>query len=213
MKRINMMAVAAILTAVAAFSASACTFYFSYESIEAPVGTTGQVGIRVQKTHGRCTLSSMDEYRIDGEGVQILGVAAWEDLGGGLYETWVQVSLAQEGDGALRISKSCTKEGYEEQLLPIHALAPDDEAAWTAAWGGTYPFEMPEHVDSVVGRVTGEDGILEVGGATLVLPQGASLPDELPQTVRVFYAEDAGESVALLVVGDGLFLRFDHLIG
>ena len=66
---------------------------------------------------------------------------------------------------------------------------------------------------STVGDVSAGEGFLEVGSERVVFPQGAVLPDVLPETVRVFYVEDAGESVALLVVGDGLFLRFDHLLG
>ena len=125
MKRIYVTFAVLSLLALFAVSASACDFYFNYESISAPIGTVGDVGVRVQKTHAKCTLSSMDDYMIDGEGIQILGETAWEDLGGDLYEKWVQISLSEEGDGFLRISKTCTKEGYQEEVLPITSLAPD----------------------------------------------------------------------------------------
>lgn len=212
MRRMTMVVVAAALLAAFAMSAGACTFTFNYESISAPIGTVGEIGVRVQKTHAKCTLSSMDDYVIDGEGIQILGETAWEDLGGGLYEKWVQVSLSQEGDGFLRISKNCTKEGYEEKVLPITSLAPDEDAVWTSAWEGEYPLESPEDVVSVLDAVTVGDGSLEVAGRTLALPEGAVLPEELPETVRVFYAEIDGRPVALLLVGEGMFVRFDHLI-
>ena len=212
MKRVYVAFAALSLLALFAPSAGACTFYFNYESISAPIGTAGEIGIRVQKTHAQCTLSSMDDYVIDGEGIQILGETAWEDLGGGLYEKWVQVSLSQEGDGFLRISKDCTKEGYEEKVLPITSLAADEDAVWTSAWQGEYPFESPEDVVSVLDVVTVRDASLDVAGQTLALPEGAVLPGELPGTVRVFYAEISNRPVALLLVGDGMFVRFDHLI-
>jgi len=212
MKRVYVAFAALPLLALFTLTASACEFYFSYESISAPIGTVGEIGIRVQKTHANCTLSSKDDYVIDGEGIQILGGTAWEDLGGSLYEKWVQVSLSQEGDGFLRISKTCTKEGYEEKVLPISTLAPDEDAVWTLAWNGEYPFESPGDVASVLDVVTVGDGSLEVAGRTLALPEGAVLPDELPESVRVFYVEIAGQPVALLLVGDGMFVRFDHLI-
>jgi hypothetical protein len=213
MKRnVTALIVAATSIALFAVSASACTFTFSYESISAPIGTVGEAGIRVQKTHANCTLSSMDDYVIDGDGIQILGETAWEDLGGDLYEKWVQISLAEEGEGYLRISKTCIKEGYEEKVLPIAILAPGDQAAWTAAWNGDYPFEAPDDVQTVVDRVTVADGSLDVAGLTLALPEGAALPSDLPETLRVFYTQATDGPVALLVVGDGVFLRFDHLI-
>ena len=212
MRRIYVAFAAMSLLALLAVSASACDFYFSYESISAPIGTVGEVGIQVQKTHAKCTLSSMDDYVIDGEGIQILGETAWEDLGGNLYEKWVQISLSEEGDGFLRISKTCTKEGYEERVLPITVLAPDESAVWTVAWDGEYPFEASADVVSVLASAGVSDGSLEVDGLALTLPDGAVLPNDLPESVRVFYAEIEGRSVALLLVGEGLFVRFDHLI-
>ena len=212
-KRMHVVGIVAATLALFAASASACTFTFSYDSISAPIGTVGDVGIRVQKTHARCTMTSMDEYKIDGEGIQILGETAWEDLGGGLYEKWVRVSLAEAGDGALRISKTCTKEGYEEKILPIAVLVPEEDAAWAAAWSGEYPFDEPSGVDSVLDAVAVSDETLSVGGLTLALPAGAELPSAFPETVRVFFAASEGEPIALLLVGEGLFVRFEHLIG
>lgn len=212
MKRIHAVWIAAAMFALFAVSASACTFTFSYASISAPIGTVGEIGIRVQKTHARCTLSSMDEYVIDGDGIQILGETPWEDLGGDLYEKWVKISLAEEGDGFLRISKTCTKEGYEEAILPITVLSPGEGAAWEAAWNGEYPFEGADGVSSVIDRVAVDGNALSVGGLTLALPDGATLPSALPETIRVFYANAEDQPVALLLVGEGLFVRFDHLI-
>lgn len=213
LRRIQVVTVAAALFALFALSASACTFYFNYESVSAPIGTVGDIGIRVQKTHGQCTLSSMNEYQVEGKGIQILGATAWSDLGNGLYEKWVQISLSEEGAGFLMISKTCTKEGYEEKVLPITSLAPDEETAWTMAWNGQYPFATSENVVSLLDSAVVEGETLSLGDVTLTLPSGVLLPSELPSEIRVFYTATTGDPRLLLIVGDGLFVRLDHLTG
>ncbi|GAH27161.1 unnamed protein product [marine sediment metagenome] len=59
------------------------------------------------------------DYQFDWEGIQILGETDWEEIGPQLYEKWFQVSLSSIGEGFLKISKDCSKEGYEEAVLPI----------------------------------------------------------------------------------------------
>jgi len=203
----------ALLIASFSVGASACNFYFSYDAISASIGTVGEIGIRVEKTHNKCTLTSMDEYLIEGEGVQILGETEWEEVGADVYEKWIQVSLSETGDGLIRISKDCTKEGYQEEILPITGLTPNSEdAVWTLAWSGTYPFEVSGTVTSVVGQPAVDDSQLSVAGLTVNIPEGIELPEDLPASVRLFTeTTDAGFS-AVLLVGDGLFLRFDHLL-
>jgi hypothetical protein len=201
------------LVALFSVGASACTYTFSYDSIAAPIGTVGDIGIRVQKTHNNCTLSSMDEYAIEGQGIQILGETSWEYLGSNVYEKWVQVSLSEVGDGTLKISKTCTKEGYEEKLLPIAILpAEQDDGLWATAWAGTYPFDDPSGVVSVLGAPAVQDGRLMVDGVAVILPSSVVVPEVLPATVRLFTTQFDGETIALLLVGDGLFLRLDHLV-
>jgi|GEM_PF-673768 len=196
-----------------ALSASACTFLFSYASIEAPIGTVGEVGIRIQKTHANCTLSSMDDYNIEVIGIQLLGETSWENLGGGLYEKWVQISLAVVGDGSLKISKTCTKEGYEEKVLPITSLVPESsDALWSQAWNGVYPFDEPGDVREAYGAPIVHDGTLAVGALSILLPTNMQLPDPLPESVRLYALYDSGSVFPLLLVGDDVFYRFDHLI-
>jgi hypothetical protein len=200
------------LLALLSLTASACSFQFSYASIQAPIGTVGEVGIQVQKTHNNCTLSSMDEYNIDGSGIQILGETAWEDKGGGLYEKWLQVSLSALGTGNLKISKTCTKDGYEEAILPISTLVSDSgDGVWTQAWNGTYPFDEPGDVRSSLGTAIIENGVLIVGELTVSLPSTLRLPEDLPDSVRLFALYSAGEALPLLLVGEDVFFRFDHL--
>ncbi len=198
---------------VLSLAASACTFQFNYAAIEAPIGTVGEVGIRVQKTHNNCTLSSMDEYLLEGSGIQILGATAWEDLGGGLYEKWLQISLSQVGEGSLKISKTCTKEGYQEKILPVTTLTSDSsDALWAQAWNGIYPLEATNTVVSDTGTPTLHEGMLTVGNLSVMLPQDVQLPDSLPLTVRLYALGSTGDAAPLLLVGEDLFFRFDHLI-
>jgi hypothetical protein len=104
---------------IVAFPALACEFSFNYDRIEAPIGTVGEIGVRVEKTHLRCTMDDSLDYQFDWEGIQILGETDWEEIGPQLYEKWFQVSLSSIGEGFLKISKDCSKEGYEEAVLPI----------------------------------------------------------------------------------------------
>lgn len=197
---------------VLSLAASACTFQFNYAAIEAPIGTVGEVGVRVQKTHNNCTLSSMDDYRLEGSGIQILGATAWEDLGGGLYEKWLQISLSQVGEGSLKISKTCTKEGYQEKILPVTTLTSEaSDAVWSQAWNGIYPLEATENVISDTGTPAVLEGTLTVGSLTVTLPQDVQLPDSLPLTVRLYAVDSRGDTAPLLLVGEDMFFRFDHL--
>jgi len=207
------LAAAGILAAV--LPAAACEFGFSYERIDAPLGTVGEIGVRVQKDHRNCTLGSMDDYWFDAEGIQILGESPWEEVGPDLYEKWFRVSLSQIGDGYLRISKDCTKEGYEEAVLPITVLEPDEAGVWHDAHDGTYPFQAPASgsVQSFAGDAVGDGSVLTVGSLVIDLAFApAALIGELGW-VRVFYLEPSeGDIRLLLVVSETGFLRFDHLL-
>ncbi len=193
--------------------ASACNFYFSYDSISASIGTVGEIGIRVEKTHNKCTMTSTDEYLIQGEGVQILGETEWEEVGAEVYEKWLQVSLSEVGDGFVKISKDCTKEGYQEAVLPITGLeASHSDENWSLAWSGAYPFETSETVTSVAGPPAVDNSRLSVADITVDVPEDIELPDDLPESVRLFTTTTDDGLSAVLLVGDGLFLRFDHLL-
>jgi len=109
------------------FSALACEFTFSYDYIEAPVGTVGEIGIRVEKTHKKCTLDDPLDYQFEWEGIEILGETDWEQIGPQLYEKWFKVSLSSVGERFLKISKDCSKEGYSEKVLPIKVTKADED--------------------------------------------------------------------------------------
>ena len=131
MKKLAVSVFAAAIGVLAlTLSAAACQFSFNYSEITAPLGTVGEIGVRVQKDHNNCTLTSMDDYQFAWEDIQVLGQTAWAEIGPNLYEKWFQVSLSEVGDGYLMISKDCTKEGYEEAVLPIAVLDPTADSLW-----------------------------------------------------------------------------------
>jgi hypothetical protein len=130
-KRVKLLIFSLVLSlmgmAVFSLPALACEFTFNYDRIEAPIGTVGEIGVRVEKTHLRCTMDGSLDYQFDWEGIQILGETDWEEIGPQLYEKWFQVSLSSIGEGFLKISKDCSKEGYEEAVLPITVTKGDEE--------------------------------------------------------------------------------------
>ena len=206
---------AAIAVLTVTLSTAACQFSFSFERIEAPLGTVGEIGVRVQKEHNNCTLPSMDDYRFDWGNIQVLGETAWEEIGASLYEKWFLVSVSQVGEGYLTISKDCTKEGYEEATLPVIVLEPTEEGTWREAYEGVYPFADPTAgiVESAIGEAVFVEGTLLIGQRAIELPlDPIGLDGELGQ-VRVFYMGTSEDTaVPLLMVSETFFLRFDHLV-
>jgi len=81
------------------FAAFGCDFVFSYSSINAPLGTSGEVGVRVYKTHANCTLPRPYDYQLTVAGAQILGETSWQETQPNVVEKWVLLSLAEVGDG------------------------------------------------------------------------------------------------------------------
>ncbi len=130
-KRVKLLIFSLVLSLMGAtivsFPALACEFTFNYDRIEAPIGTRGEIGVRVEKTHGKCTMDDPLDYQFDWEGIEILGETDWEKIGPQLYEKWFQVSLSSIGEGFLKISKDCSKEGYEEAALPIVVTKRDED--------------------------------------------------------------------------------------
>ena len=207
---------AAVGLAAVVVGASACEFLFNYNEITAPLGTVGEIGVRVQKTHSNCTLPSMDEYQFAWENIQLLGETVWEEVGPNLYEKWFQVSLSQIGDGYLRISKDCTKEGYEEVILPITVLEPDEEGIWHQAYVGAYPMAVPGIgvLESVTGEGVISEGTLAIDQLAIELPFASVGFDGELGWVRLFFARTADDGIVpLLIASDGFLLRFDHLVG
>jgi len=194
-------------------AASACEFSFNYAEVVAPLGVVGEVGVRVYKEHKNCTLPSMDDYVFESKNIQILGETAWETIDRNVYEKWFQVSLATLGDGFLKISKDCSKQGYEEAVLPITVQDPTADGVWQMALDGAYPFESPEiaFVSTTRGHAVVTDGILTLGDQSFTLPAAPTDLDGDLGEVRVFYTNDARETL-LLIASDDWFVRFDHML-
>jgi len=193
---------------------AACEFAFSYDHVEASLGTLGEIGVRVTKEHADCTLPSMDDYQFAWAGIQVLGETPWEEIDTNVYEKWFQVSLSAIGDGFLRISKDCSKEGYQEAVLPIAVLAPSDDGTWAQAYNGIYPFADPQigSIESTSGDGRFQDEALVLGDLLFHLP-GVSVQEGDLGAVRVYYVMDSsGDPVPLLAVSEQLFLRLDHLV-
>ena len=65
----------------------------------------------------------------------------------------------------------------------------------------------------MTGSFAYEAGVLSVGDVTVELPETAiELADRLPEARLFFTTTDVGEVLPLLVVSEGAFVRFDHLI-
>ena len=218
MKRKSTISVLAIVIGVlaTALSAAACEFSFNYGEIAAPLGTVGEIGVRVQKDHSNCTLPSMDDYQYAWENIQLLGETEWEEIGSNLYERWFRVSLSQVGDGYLKISKDCTKEGYEEAILPITVLDPAEDGIWHQAYEGAYPLEVPEigTLESVIGEGVVTDGTLAIDQLSLELAAVPAGFDGDLGLARLFFTKAPEEEIVpLLIASEEFFVRFDHLVG
>ena len=110
------------------------------------------------------------------------------------------------GDGALTISKDCSKEGEETGWLPIEVAAPTQDGSWATALAGTYPFEG-ENVAWVSGVAEVEGTMLSIGALSLQLPE----PFEGVRRTEIGLFYLPGEpATPLLIVSESVFLRFDH---
>jgi hypothetical protein len=111
------------------------------------------------------------------------------------------------------VSKDCTKEGYQEAALPITVLDPDVGGIWEQASGGAYPLDaaFDGTIESVAGPAAYAAGTLSIGGVTVELP--AEIPGDIAEGRLFFTTTGVGDVLPLLVVADGAFVRFDHLIG
>ena len=197
-----------------AFAVSACDFTFNYDAITAPVGTVGEVGVRVQKTHNNCTMADQFDYQFAWENLQILGETPWEEVGPQLYEKWFKVSLSAPGEGFLKISKTCSKEGYEEAILPVTVTEGAADGSFLQALSGTYPFELAADlsVETIVGAVHLAGELLTIGDLQVLLP---TIPIGLEGYIgeaRLYYTSGEERTEPLLLVSEDFLYRFDHLV-
>jgi len=178
-----------------AFAVSACDFTFNYDEITAPVGTVGEIGVRVQKTHDNCTMTDQLDYQFAWENLQVIGETPWEEVGPQLYEKWFKVSLSALGEGFLKISKTCSKEGYEEAILTVTVTEGAADGAFLQSLSGTYPFEVETDlsIKTVVGAVHLAEELLTIDDLQVSLPTiPIGLEDYLGEA-RLYYTQVGSE--------------------
>ena len=215
-RRFAVTSILLVLGSFALWATPECIVSCTYEQIVAPLGTAGEIGIRIQQRGTNVQSSSLAHYEIVGSGVQILDQTPWESIGVELYEKWVVVSLSEVGDGALFFRNGAVPENRDEiRILPIRVLTPLPAGRWMHAMNGLYPldWEPAEEIRSSLGVPTFDDGLLHIGGITCVWPLAPRLIAECGSEARLFYIERNGETLPLLVVGDAFFYRCDHLLG
>lgn len=176
--------------------------------------TVGEIGVRVQKTHKNCTMEDPLDYQFAWENIQIIGETQWEEIDPFLYEKWFNVSLSVPGEEFLKISKTCSKEGHEEAVLPITVTRGAEDGVFMQALSGTYPFAAPTDltVESVIGLIELDEGLLAVNDVSMSLPLSMSAVDGYEGKVRLYYVVDKARIEPLLLVSDGFFYRFDYLL-
>ncbi len=213
-KRAKLIAFSLILGLLAMVMVSlpslACEFTFNYERIEAPIGTVGEIGVRVEKTHQNCTMDDSLDYQFDWKGIQIMGETDWQEIGPQLYEKWFQVSLSSIGEGFFKISRDCSKEGYEEAILPI--TVKKEEGVWQLALKGEYSYELQlkVEIEKTFAQPFLNNDVLKVGKVEVKLP---FLPQELveyEEEIELYYYTFEGKALPLLVVSSDFFYRFDQ---
>ena len=213
-KRVKLIAFSLILGLLAMVMVSlpslACEFTFNYERIEAPIGTVGEIGVRVERTHRNCSMDDSLDYQFDWKRIQILGETDWEEIGPQLHEKWFQVSLSSIGEGFFKISRDCSKEGYEEAVLPI--TVKKEEGVWQLALKGEYPYELQPQIEieKTFAQPFLNNDVLKVGKVEVKLP---FLPQELveyEEEIELYYYTFEGKTLPLLVVSSDFFYRFDQ---
>ncbi|MCK4391299.1 hypothetical protein KAX17_00145 [Candidatus Bipolaricaulota bacterium] len=212
----NALTISVTLVAVLTLSVVgwACDFFFNYEEITALIGTVGEIGVQAQKTHNNCTMTDPLDYQFAWENLQILGETPWEEISPQLYEKWFKVSLSAPGEGFLKIFKTCSKEGYEEAILPVTITEGTTDGIFLQALSGTYPFELEADlfVKTVVGAILLEGNLLTVGDVQALLPTIPSKLEDYLGEARLYYTP-GGEGInPLLLVSEDFLYRFDHLV-
>jgi len=214
MKKTMVMIGVVVILGLISLTCLACDFFFNYEEITAPIGTVGEIGVRVQKTHKQCTMEDPLDYQFSWQNLQVLGETSWVEVGPSLYEKWFQVSLTSLGEGFFKILKICSKEGYEEAVLPVTVMPGEAAGVWMQALGGTYPFETPEglRIETSAGSMLLEQNVLTVGKLRLTLPLVPPELEDYAGEARLYAIETKPGVFPLLLVSEHFFVRLDHLL-
>ena len=122
--------------------------------------------------------------------------------------------MSVPGDGFLKISKTCSKEGDEEAVLPITVTQGENGDVFMEALAGTYPFEVPMglSLESTIGSVQFDGELLTVNDVSMSLPLNLLAAEGYEGEARMYYAVDEAGIEPLLLVSDAFFYRFDYLL-
>jgi len=198
-----------VLVVVFSMPVLACEFSFNYRSIEAPLGVTGSIGVRVMKDHHDCSMDGM-EYEFAWENVQVLNETPWEEIEYNLFEKWFEVVLSETGEGYFLIWKDCTQEGYDDKRLPITVGEGGEE--WHDAMHSGYPYHADLALEVVSDTYEITENTLLVGSEEILLPEIFEIPQSLlagKEPIVVYFTRNT-HSHAVLVVGENVFFRFDR---
>lgn len=114
MKKITVLFFLLTMVLTAGFS---CLFEIESEKSVYSAGEQAYIRMVVYKDHNNCTLSSMDEYYIEGTNLTVQAKTDWKLIARNTYEIWVQVQFGSKGEAEIKIWKNCSKQGYEEEVL------------------------------------------------------------------------------------------------
>ena len=94
-----------------------CDFKLEAETTQVNKGDEFYIRVTVIKDHNKCVLTSMDDYKFDAEGLELLGMTEWKGISRNTFQTWVKAKATESGEGFFKIWKNCSKEGYDEEVL------------------------------------------------------------------------------------------------
>lgn len=115
MKKLGLVIILLLMTALIGMS---CDFKIEAATQTINKGDEFYIKITVFQDHTfKCVLPSEAEYKFNSENIKLLGMTEWEEISKNTLQTWLKVKALDYGDGWVKISKNCKKEGYEEKLI------------------------------------------------------------------------------------------------
>ncbi len=115
----------AFIVLLMVFWGFACDFHFEPSVYTGKLGDTFVLTVTVVKTHRNCVIT-MEDYDFEFDKVQVIGITPWNEVSSGRYERKFLLSLSAIGEGFVKISKNCSKAGYEEEIMKVKILENPD---------------------------------------------------------------------------------------
>ncbi len=205
--KIKLLMFLAIILAAVSLS---CEFTFSQEDLSGELGSEAIIKVTIHRDHNNCTMKSMDDYKFEFQNVQLIKETAWKEVSRLTYEKWMIISLSNVGEGYVKIWKVCSKQGYEEGLLPVSVLPRENLIEDIAS--GKFPFDSPitkvelKSSKTAVISNTEIDRVL-AGSSTLRLPYSVQV---LKGEMIVLFRDP--KEFPVLIAGEGYIYRFDQFL-